>query len=212
MSARLFTVAISGLLTLLLTGRPAAAQKKPLVPEVGYPLQFTVSPPVREMPPQAHASGPPQEIHRKRPHSRPHTGNVPDPVVQSSTPVPAAAQSLGNFEGLGAGYPGYSITAVPPDPNGAVGPNHYVQWVNNAFVIFNKQGTQVQAPVADTTFWSLFSTCNQLGGFSDPIVQYDRAADRWLVGEVALPLFPGLIGQYAQCFAVSTTSDPTGTY
>ena len=103
------------------------------------------------------------------------------------------------------------MTAVPPDTNGAVGPNHYVQWVNNAFVIFNKQGVQVQAPVSDSTFWGS-STCNQLGGFSDPIVQYDRAADRWLVGEVALPLFPGLIGQFAQCFAVSTTSDPTGSY
>src|SRR6476660_9588331 len=212
MSARQFTVVVAGLLTLFLTERPAAAQKKPLVPEVGYPLQFTVSPPVREMPPPAHASGPPKEIQRKHPHSRPHAGNAPDPVVQSSTPVPAAAQSEGNFEGLGAGYPGYAITAVPPDPNGAVGPNHYVQWVNNAFVIFNKQGTQVQAPVSDGTFLGSFSTCNQLGGFSDPIVQYDRAADRWLVGEVALPLFPGLFGQYAQCFAVSTTSDPTGSY
>jgi hypothetical protein len=79
-------------------------------------------------------------------------------------------------------------------------------------VIFNKQGTQVQAPVSDGTFWGSFSTCNQLGGFSDPIVQYDRGADRWLVGEVALPLFPGLFGQYAQCFAVSKTSDPTGSY
>jgi hypothetical protein len=43
-------------------------------------------------------------------------------------------------------------------------------------------------------------------------VQYDRASDRWIVGEVALPLIPGLIGQYAQCFAVSTTSDPAGSY
>jgi hypothetical protein len=33
-----------------------------------------------------------------------------------------------------------------------------------------------------------------------------------VVGEVGLPLFPGLFGQYAQCIAVSTTSDPTGSY
>src|SRR5262249_5069911 len=49
-------------------------------------------------------------------------------------------------------------------------------------------------------------------GYSDPIVQYDRAADRWVVGEVAIPLLPPLIGQYAQCMAVSTTSDPAGSY
>jgi hypothetical protein len=93
-----------------------------------------------------------------------------------------------------------------------VGPNHIMQWVNNAFVIFNKQGAQVQAPIDDGTFWGAVSTCNQLGGFSDPIVQYDRAADRWLVSEVALSGLPPILGQYAQCFAVSTTSDPTGTH
>src|SRR5262249_42890072 len=58
----------------------------------------------------------------------------------------------------------------------------------------------------------VLSTCYQGGGFSDPIVQYDRAADRWLVGEVAIPLLPPIFGQYAQCFAVSTTPDPAGTY
>jgi hypothetical protein len=93
----------------------------------------------------------------------------------------------------------------------AVGPNHIVQWVNNAFVVFNKQGGQVQAPVADSTFWGALSTCYQGGGFSDPVIKYDRAADRWVVGEVAIPLFAGLFGQYAQCFAVSKTSDPTFT-
>ena len=116
---------------------------------------------------------------------------------------------MGQWEGLGVGYPGFSITAVPPDPNLAVGPNHIVQWVNNAVVVFDKHGVPVQAPVADSTFWGSLSTCNQLGGFTDPVVQYDRAADRWVVAEVALPLFPGLFGQYAQCFAVSKTSDPT---
>jgi hypothetical protein len=129
--------------------------------------------------------------------------------VQTSTPAPAAALSLGQWEGLGVGYPGFTITAVPPDPNLAVGPNHIVQWVNNAVVVFDKHGAQVQAPVDDSTFWGAASTCNQLGGFTDPVVQYDRAADRWIVAEVALPLFPGLLGQYAQCFAVSKTSDPT---
>jgi hypothetical protein len=132
-------------------------------------------------------------------------------VLQTSTPTSAAAQALGQWEGLGEGYPGFSVTAVPPDTNMAVGPKHVVQWVNNAFVIFDKQGAQVQAPVADSTFWGALSACYQGGGFSDPIIKYDRAADRWVVGEVAIPLFPGLFGQYAQCFAVSKTSDPTYT-
>jgi len=90
----------------------------------------------------------------------------------------------------------------------AVGPNHIVQWVNNSLVIFDKQGNVVQGPILDETFWgSIFGTCDQLGGLSDPIVKYDRAANRWIIGEVAIPI----ISQFVQCFAVSKTSDPTFT-
>src|SRR5262245_5272023 len=93
------------------------------------PLLFAISPPVREMPPQAHTPGPRKDVPLHRPPARSGGGNVADPVVQTFTPAAATAQSLGQWEGLGAGYPGYSITAVPPDPNIAVGPNHIVQWV-----------------------------------------------------------------------------------
>ena len=30
---------------------------------------------------------------------------------------------------------------LPPDTNGDVGPNHYVQWVNLSFAIYSKSGT-----------------------------------------------------------------------
>jgi Bacterial Ig-like domain (group 3) len=188
-------------------GRESGGNSRP--PIVRYPLEFAVTPPVRELPPHAHARG-----EKERPLHRPflRSGKVPDPVVQTSTPTFASAQGFNQWEGLGAGYPGFSVTAVPPDPNIAVGPNHIVQWVNNAFVVFDKQGNEVEAPVDDGSFWGLLSTCTQLGGFSDPIVQYDRMADRWIIGEVAIPLLPGVIGQFTQCFAVSTTSDPTGSY
>jgi hypothetical protein len=174
-------------------------------------LEFSLSQPVRDMPPQAHTPGPRKNAPLFRPPLHKSGANVADPVVQTFTPTAASANAVGQFEGLGAGYPGFSITAVPPDPNMAVGPNHIVQWVNNAFVVFDKQGAPIGAPVDDSTFWAS-ATCNQLGGFSDPIVQYDRMADRWIIGEVGLPLFPGLFGQFAQCFAVSTTPDPTGSY
>lgn len=202
---RLYVAVAIALGGLLLPNTGAASEHPTLI-------SHAVSKPVRDMPPQAHHGGELEE--KERPH-KPHHGssNVVDPVVQTSTTTAAAAQALGQWEGLGAGYPGFTITAVPPDPNMAVGPNHIVQWVNNAFVVFNKSGVPLINPVDDDTFWGgLFSTCNQLGGFSDPIVQYDRIADRWVVGEIAIPLLPGLFGQFAQCFAVSTTSDPTGTY
>lgn len=205
MSARRSTVVVANVLAgLLLVATPAASQGS----HSTYPVQLT-APTVGNSPPPPHTPGPPEDIPRHHPPARQGTGNVADPVVQTATPTAAAALSLGQWEGLGVGYSGFTITAVPPDPNLAVGPNHIVQWVNNAVVVFDKHGAQVQAPVADSTFWGSLSTCNQLGGFTDPVVQYDRAADRWVVAEVALPLFPGLIGQYAQCFAVSKTSDPT---
>jgi hypothetical protein len=185
--------------------------KKSGGPQVSYPLEFVVTPPTRNLPRRPHEPGEPKETIRHGRFNR-GAGNVADPVVQTVTPTVAAAQGLNQFEALGEGYPGFSVTAVPPDPNIAVGPNHIVQWVNGGFVVFDKSGAQVQAPIDDQTFWGLTSTCTQLGGFSDPIVQYDRAADRWVIGEVAIPLLPGLIGQYAQCLAVSTTPDPTGPY
>jgi hypothetical protein len=202
-----FTTTLSGL---LLAAMPAASQEGPPVSQATYPVQLTSPVSGRSLPPQAHPPGP-REIPMFHPPVRPHSGNAADPVVQASTPTPSAAQALGQWEGLGAGYPGFTVGAVPPDPNMAVGPNHIVQWVNNNFVIFGKQGNQVQAPVADSTFWGAGSTCYQGGGFSDPIIKYDRAADRWIVGEVAIPLLSGFFGQYAQCFAVSKTSDPTYT-
>jgi hypothetical protein len=207
MSGARFTAAVTiSLATLLLPAKGAASDRPTLISHV-------TSQSVRDMPPQAARNGPPEEKPMRRPTARRSSGNVVDPVVQTSTTTAAGAQTLGQWEGLGAGYPGFSVTAVPPDPNIAVGPNHIVQWVNNAFVVFDKSGGIVNPPVSDDTFWgSLSGTCDQLGGYSDPIVQYDRVADRWIVGEVAIPLLPGLFGQFAQCFAVSKTADPTGAY
>jgi Big-like domain-containing protein len=206
MSGTRFFTAVAIAFAGLVQPEQVAASARPVL------ITHVVSPAVRDMPPQAHRPGPPEEIPRPHLPARHGSGDVMDPVVQTSTLTSAASQSLGQWEGLGEGYPGFTVTAAPPDPNIAVGPNHVVQWVNNAFVVFDKSGAQVAAPVSDGTFWGLLSTCNQLGGFSDPIVQYDRAADRWLVGEVAIPALPGLFGQFAQCFAVSTTSDPAGSY
>jgi hypothetical protein len=207
MSSTRFFVAVAIALAAFLLPVNGAASDRPTL------ISHVTSPPVRDMPPQAHRNGPPEEKPVRRATAHRSSGDVVDPVVQASTTTAASAQGLGQWDGLGAGYPGFSITAVPPDPNIAVGPNHIVQWVNNAFVVFDKSGGIVNPPVSDDTFWGSFSgTCDQLGGYSDPIVQYDRVADRWIVGEVAIPLLPGLLGQYAQCFAVSKTSDPTGAY
>ena len=61
-------------------------------------------------------------------------GGMFDPVVQVSKGA-AQAPTLGaGFEGVGQGFSGpngtFSVNSAPPDTNGAVGPNHFVQIVN----------------------------------------------------------------------------------
>src|SRR5262249_32124886 len=107
-------------------------------PDVRYPLEFIVSPPVRDLPPSHRGAHGLREVPFRRPSTKHPSGPLVDPVGQTSTPI-ASAQSLGQWEGMGAGYPGFAVTAVPPDPNMAVGPNHIVQWVNNSFVVFDKK-------------------------------------------------------------------------
>ena len=55
--------------------------------------------------------------------------------------MPLLAAPTVNFDGVN------NLNGVlPPDTNGDVGPNHYVQWVNLSFAIYNKSGTQLYPP------------------------------------------------------------------
>jgi len=103
--------------------------------------------------------------------------------------------TLSSFAGQNGG--GY-----PPDPSGAAGPNHYVQAVNaTPFKVFNKStGAQLMAPKNIGTLWTP-ATAND----GDPIIMYDKYADRWFVSQF------GQSGNKIY-IAISTTPDPTGTY
>jgi hypothetical protein len=128
-----------------------------------------------------------------------------DPVVQSS-PVSAAAPSLlANWEGVG------NVNSVlPPDTNGDIGPNHYVQWVNNSFAIYSRTGTLLYGPANGNTLWAGFGGACETRNDGDPIVQYDHLADRWMMSQFALPNYPS--GPFYQCIAVSQTANPTGAW
>src|SRR5882724_6205005 len=96
---------------------------------------------------------------------------------------------------------------APPDTDGDVGPNHYVQAVNVSFRVFDKTGVTLAGP---TTYNSLFAplTGTPCSGFNDgdPYALYDPVADRWVISDFAFPSFPGT--SFYQCIAVSQTSDP----
>src|SRR5262249_41667813 len=57
------------------------------------------------------------------------------------------------------------------------------------------------------SLWSaLGGSCGTNNG-GDPIVQYDKVADRWLMRQRSSNSSP-----YSECLAVSQTSDPAGAY
>ncbi len=102
-----------------------------------------------------------------------------------------------------------SCNCVPPDTNGDVGMNHYVQAVNTAIQVWDKNGTSLYGPVpGNTIFFGFGGKCEDTND-GDPIILYDHLAQRWLYSQFA-NVFTN--GPYYQCFAVSTADDPTGSW
>ena len=110
-----------------------------------------------------------------------------------------------NFDGIP--FPGVVCNCAPPDTNGAVGLTQYVQIVNEGYQVFDKNtGNSVFGPVAIATIWSGFTGVCETSGHGDPVVIYDKLANRWVVSQ-----FAGSVPT-DECVAVSTTSDATGSY
>ena len=116
-----------------------------------------------------------------------------------------------NFDGVGQGFVGpagsYFVNSAPPDTNLAVGPNHIVEVVNTALAVFNKSGTPLLGPVGINTLWAGFGGNCQNQNDGDPVVNYDRIANRWVISQFQVSVTP-----FQQCVAVSQTGDPTGAY
>src|SRR5574341_192984 len=130
---------------------------------------------------------------------------IEDSVIQASPGAFAMPATSQNFEGVS------NVDGVlPPDPNGAVGPSHYVQWVNLSFAVFSKSGDLLYGPAAGNTLWTGFGGPCEERNDGDPIALYDRQADRWVMTQLALE--NGYSGPFWQCVAVSQTGDPTGAY
>jgi hypothetical protein len=101
--------------------------------------------------------------------------------------------------GAGVAYTG----SLPPDPCGAVGPNHYVETVNTTLAIYNRGGTQL----SNRTLQTFFSSLPGVQGMSDPFVTYDTWTGKFVVGVLDLNSVDSRLD-----FAVSSTSDPTGSW
>ena len=119
---------------------------------------------------------------------------VSDPLVQDIIGPTAMPAPLLNFNGIG-----YTSVA-PPDTNGDVGPNHYIQIVNMKFAIYNKAGVLLAGPTNINALWAGFGGNCQTRNDGDPIVLYDPLADRWLISQ--------FVAFTNQCIAISRTNDP----
>src|SRR5882724_9284164 len=181
-------------------------------PALQPPSQFDISPPVRDLKP-VEGRGMPPFVHPPRPIPRPQQALIVDPVVQSTAPAAVMPATSSNFLGVGNGFTGpsgsFSVQGAPSDANMAAGPNHIVQAVNSSYAVFSKTGTVIAGPTTFATRFSNFGGC-QNTYYSDPIVQYDRQADRWILSILAYASANS--GPYYHCIAVSTTGDPTGSY
>ncbi|HPF11312.1 MAG TPA: CARDB domain-containing protein [Flavobacteriaceae bacterium] len=126
----------------------------------------------------------------------------PDPLNQTAPAFRQPAGLILDFQAGSSAESGF----IPPDPTGAVGPNHFVHAFNSSVKIFDKTGTLLVGPV------SLGSFLGNGLNHGDPIVMYDQLADRWFVSQFECVPNCSSISSGILIMGVSTSPDPTGTY
>jgi hypothetical protein len=133
---------------------------------------------------------------------------TPDAALQRSQTTTATPPPLMSFEGMaGNGGP------VPPDVEGDIGPNDYLEWVNIAWTVYDRSGNALIGPIPGNTPSQSLPNPNDLcrtTNSGDPMVLYDQLANRWVLSQFAYSL--PRTGPYYECIAVSTSGDPTGSY
>ncbi len=162
---------------------------------------FAVSKAVTELPDaeeaEANTVKESSDLHSRRklpPNINPNANNK-DESVQTSLGAKSLGAPLINWQGQGG-------SGCPPDPTGAAGLTQYVQAVNTTFRVYNKStGAPIGAAKNLSTLWS--------GSIDDgdPIVLYDKAADRWFITQ-----FQVSDNTQRILIAVSTTNNAAGTY
>jgi hypothetical protein len=183
---------------LLSTGVFAFAQ----APIINHPVRFAVSPPMSQAPQAPPGTGLQSVIPlRAIPHAA--SPQVDDPALQKVFgPLVDATPGI-QFDGVDDSI----CNCAPSDVNMAVGPNNLVQTVNVGWAVYDKNGNITPGfPKTLGSIWAaLGGACT--GNQGDPIVQYDKLADRWFVSQLGSETAP-----FSECIAVSTTNNPAGTY
>ncbi|ADD40251.1 carboxypeptidase regulatory-like domain-containing protein [Stackebrandtia nassauensis] len=183
---------------------PSAEPGEPIVKPAAA---FDTSTPLRDMDPK----GVPEAATVQQDHP---LGSLGKSTVDKTAETGSAAVQndaaanmpgiLNDFEGVGNTFGG-----APPDTNGDVGPDHYMQYINISFAIWNKQGDLLYGPAPNNTLFQGFGGECESHNDGDAIVLYDEQADRWMASQFAIFTDSGV---NHQCIAVSATGDPLGAW
>lgn len=183
----------------------APARSAPGGPTVRYDSRHDVSAPLSEMAkyarPRALGGAAMPEPGRAR--ALPGGPPGPDTAVQKSYLPAVHTKQVLSFDAVRED----EENAQVPDTNGAVGSTQFVEITNFDYAIYDKTtGKIVQQPTNTDTIFSGFGGRCENTAPGDPVVIWDRLADRWLVS------YFNYSGDYALCIAVSATADATGSY
>jgi hypothetical protein len=110
---------------------------------------------------------------------------------------------------------GDTSSALPPDPDGAIGPGQFVEFINGDFAVFNLTNLNNPTHIADIDFWS--STGINIpsdDAVTDPRIIYDSVSQRWFASMVDFNANAGDPTVFANnfLFAVSATSNALGAW
>jgi hypothetical protein len=217
-------------LVFLAVSPPAAAQRtarpQPLTPKFSKAVAFDLSPPLRSLPRIARpGTFPPDtvvEAREVRPERGPKAHRVKpfsaDGTLQLFKPALTISAPLLTFEGLSNqdNFNVFGFRVNPPDPNGEIGPNHYVEMINLVFGVYDRAGNLLLGPVDTGSLWAGFPIEDCTDPSGDPIVLYDQLEDRWLLSQFTTRGFnpAGNFNNkpFYNCVAISQTGDPTGAY
>ena len=223
MTAAVILIAAAAAMAFVAASPPASAQPTarthPLTPKFSAAVAFDISPAVRNLPLAKKPLVTPSELLEIRPERGPvvqDKGFSGDTALQSTAGISALAipAPLANFEGLSNqdNFNVFGFRVNPPDPNGDVGPNHYVEMINLVFAVYDKSGNRLLGPIDTGTLWSDFAVPDCTDPSGDPIVLYDQLADRWILSQFTTSGLSDPTRPFFNCVAISTTGDPTGTY
>ena len=191
----------------------AAAHPKPTIT---WDTAHDVSPPLRVLAANRvapDADDPADELDLG-PMAGADSGYSGDAALQSALLPATIPSTQQNFEGLSNqdNFNIFGFRVNPPDPDGEVGPNNYVEMVNLTFAVYDKSGNRLLGPVDTGTLWSGFAVPDCTDPSGDPVVLYDQITDRWILSQFTTSGLNDPSKPFWNCVAVSTTSDPTGSY